>query len=208
MNIVRHEAIQLVDNVLEQSIFIINSQQSSSNTMHSESEHFAITCDVNGVDLIKSPTIESMSGRSFDDNFSMQDVDVDMPTNVMNYSNSCSKLVHDTNECHNSIDTKHTLDRNKRKFDKLSSQLDNEYKFDHAMAQNNDEEGVIHFQCDLLKSSMDDCGLSTAADLGAHIPDNDLQDLSRGDCFAKKKKQTEKERKNRNEKKQKFERKI
>lgn len=172
MNIVRHEAIQLVDNVLEQSIFIINSQQSSSNTMHSESEHFAITCDVNGVDLIKSPTIESMSGRSFDDNFSMQDVDVDMPTNVMNNSNSCSKLVHDTNECHSSIDNKHTQERNKRKFDKLSSQLDIECKFDHAMAQNSDDD-----------YSGDECVLPTAADLGAHTPDNDLQDLSRGDCF-------------------------
>lgn len=80
---IRMTAIQLVDNVLEQSVLIINSQQHSSNTLHSESEHFAITCDVNGVDLIKSPTIESMSGKSFDDNLSVPDLSAsyNMPHN-------------------------------------------------------------------------------------------------------------------------------
>lgn len=73
LNIVRTEATQLVDNVLERSIFFINSQQHSTNTLHSESEHFAITCDPNGAEMIKSPTIESMSGKSFDDNFSGPD---------------------------------------------------------------------------------------------------------------------------------------
>lgn len=74
MNFVRSEAQQLVDNVIERSVFFINnSQQHSSNTLHSESEHFAITCDPNGAELIKSPTIESMSGKSFDDNFSGPD---------------------------------------------------------------------------------------------------------------------------------------
>lgn len=74
MNLVRSEAIQLVDNVLERSVFFINSQQQhSSNTLYSESEHFAITCDPHGADLVKSPTIESMSGKSFDDNLSGPD---------------------------------------------------------------------------------------------------------------------------------------
>lgn len=72
LNSVRLEAMQLVDNVLERSVFVINSQQHS---LHSESEPFAITCDPNGADLIKSPTIESMSGKSFDDNFSVPDPD-------------------------------------------------------------------------------------------------------------------------------------
>lgn len=83
-------AIQLVDNVLEQSVLIVNSQQHSSNTLHSESEHFAITCDVNGVDLIKSPTIESMSGKSFDDNFSVPDVSAsyNITTNNTNMNNN------------------------------------------------------------------------------------------------------------------------
>lgn len=100
---IRMTAIQLVDNVLEQSVLIVNSQQHSSNTLHSESEHFAITCDVNGVDLIKSPTIESMSGKSFDDNLSVPDlsasysmphnnlVDVNFEmNNVLNNSNNMS----------------------------------------------------------------------------------------------------------------------
>lgn len=73
MNLVRSEAMQLVDNVLERSVFFLNSQQHSSNTLYSESEHFAITCDPHGADLVKSPTIESMSGKSFDDNLSGPD---------------------------------------------------------------------------------------------------------------------------------------
>lgn len=81
-------AIQLVDNVLEQSVLIINSQQHSSNTLHSESEHFAITCDVHGVDLIKSPTIESMSGKSFDDNLSVPDVSASYNLNAFNNTNT------------------------------------------------------------------------------------------------------------------------
>uniref|UniRef100_A0A1I8MV05 Uncharacterized protein n=1 Tax=Musca domestica TaxID=7370 RepID=A0A1I8MV05_MUSDO len=41
---------------------------------NSESENYAITCDVvGGVDVVKSPTIESMSGKSFDDNLSSSD---------------------------------------------------------------------------------------------------------------------------------------
>lgn len=73
LNLVRTEAIQLVDNVLERSVFFISSQQHSSNTLYSESEQFAITCDPHGADLVKSPTIESMSGKSFDDNLSAPD---------------------------------------------------------------------------------------------------------------------------------------
>lgn len=67
------EATQLVDSVLERSIFFLNSQQHSTNTLHSESDQYAITCDPNGAELIKSPTIESMSGKSFDDNLSGPD---------------------------------------------------------------------------------------------------------------------------------------
>lgn len=83
--------MQLVDYVLERSTFIVNSQQHSSNTLHSESENFAITCDPNGADLIKSPTIESMSGKSFDDNISVPDPDAadaaaDFLVNVSNES--------------------------------------------------------------------------------------------------------------------------
>lgn len=73
LNIVRTEATQLVDSVLERSAFFLNSQQHSTNTLHSESDQYAITCDPNGAELMKSPTIESMSGKSFDDNLSGPD---------------------------------------------------------------------------------------------------------------------------------------
>lgn len=44
------------------------------NFLHSDSENFAITCDLaNGAELLKSPTIESISGKSFDENLSPQD---------------------------------------------------------------------------------------------------------------------------------------
>lgn len=223
MNNIRMEAIQLVDNVLEQSVLIINSQQHSSNTLHSESEHFAITCDVNGVDLIKSPTIESMSGKSFDDNFSVPDVDVDLPINVLNNSNSCSQLlVHDhLNDSTiqpdiNSIEQTNNLlrlrgnnsnsnnislnannnannmkfDRIEQKFERLSSQLDidpltddKDYQrnFELAMSQLNADE-VNNLQSDFSKISWDDSISATTADLGALTPDNDLEDVPKGDC--------------------------
>lgn len=191
MSNIRIEAIQLVDNVLEQSLFIVNSQQNSSNTLHSESEHFAITCDVNGVDLIKSPTIESMSGKSFDDNFSVQDVDVELPINVLNNSISCSNLVHETIDSHDP-DTNRTNDRIERKFEKLSSQLDIDFDqssdgqyqrdFDKAMTQINADD-VSNLQRDFSKISWDDSVSATTADMAALTPDNDIQDLPKGDCL-------------------------
>lgn len=87
MNVVRAEAMQLVDSVLERSIFFINSQQHSTNTLHSESDHYAITCDPNGAELIKSPTIESMSGKSFDDNLSGPD-DSNLHLDVQSFNQS------------------------------------------------------------------------------------------------------------------------
>lgn len=88
---VRREATFLVDNVLEQSIHFVNEQQDrdhiesynvvadNNNKLeyNSESENYAITCDdVDGLDVIKSPTIESMSGKSFDDNMSFTDENI------------------------------------------------------------------------------------------------------------------------------------
>ncbi|XP_046809210.1 serine-rich adhesin for platelets isoform X1 [Lucilia cuprina] len=85
---VRREATVLVDNVLEESIQFVNVQQDRDHIetynavvdnnvraeYNSESENYAITCDdVDGLDVIKSPTIESMSGKSFDDNLSFTD---------------------------------------------------------------------------------------------------------------------------------------
>lgn len=95
MNQVRTEAMHLVDNILDRSVFFINSQQHSSNTLYSESEHFAITCDPHGADLYKSPTIESMSGKSFDDNISGPD-----ENNPLNESLSFNQTFYDQSNDH------------------------------------------------------------------------------------------------------------
>lgn len=207
--------------MLEQSLFIVNSQQNSSNTLHSESEHFAITCDVNGVDIIKSPTIESMSGKSFDDNFSMQGDDIDVVhatfnVNVNNVminqtSNSCSnnQSAHQNinNECieHETLSdnipasttnnsstntTTSSNERIERKFERLSSQLDIDDEqlnssqcqrdFDMAMKQVNSDE-LSNLQRDFSKISWDDSVSATTADMGALTPDNDIQDIPKGD---------------------------
>ncbi|XP_012159402.1 ankyrin-2 isoform X2 [Ceratitis capitata] len=87
---IRKEATVLIDNVLEESVNIITNQQqrqkqqeqqtetngydSLKHEYNSESENYAITCDdIGGLDVVKSPTIESMSGKSFDDNMSFTD---------------------------------------------------------------------------------------------------------------------------------------
>ncbi|XP_075160036.1 ankyrin 2 isoform X2 [Haematobia irritans] len=100
---VRREATVLVDRVLEESMYIVNEQEDLNGSVarnidnadsnvalgitsaslsdvpnrqeyNSESENYAITCDVvGGIDVVKSPTIESMSGKSFDDNLSSSD---------------------------------------------------------------------------------------------------------------------------------------
>lgn len=77
---VRFQAKILVDRVLEDSIHVVDEhrdQDDVDNNKHdynSESENYAITCDdINGLEVIKSPTIESMSGKSFDDNMSFTD---------------------------------------------------------------------------------------------------------------------------------------
>ncbi|XP_041449964.1 ankyrin-2 isoform X5 [Drosophila obscura] len=93
---IREEATILVDSVLEESVEIIESQgidqQHQANghefvkqEYNSESDNYAITCDdIDGVDVIKSPTIESMSGKSFDDNMSFTDEHIHLPLHVQN----------------------------------------------------------------------------------------------------------------------------
>lgn len=94
---VRKEASILVDKVLEESVNIVNNgtqnrqyefqivTQTSQNQhqqqdLNSESDNYAITCDdVGGLDVVKSPTIESMSGKSFDDNMSFTDEHLNLP---------------------------------------------------------------------------------------------------------------------------------
>lgn len=190
---IHNEAINLVDSVLEQSVNIICSQQYP-DALRSESEHFAITCDVvNGVDIIKSPTIESMSGKSFDDNISVPDFELDVSNNVSR--NSLINIEPATGTV--TIDgTTHTIDTNlkryeriERKFERLSSQLDIDFEqsnelfdddFDKAISIINSDE-VNNLQSDFSKISWDESVSATTADMGLSTPDNDIQELPKGE---------------------------
>ncbi|KPU78723.1 uncharacterized protein Dana_GF23770, isoform D [Drosophila ananassae] len=93
---IHEEANILVDRVLEESVEIIeshghqaNGQETVKHDYNSESENYAITCDdICGVDVIKSPTIESMSGKSFDDNMSFTDEHIHLPLHAQNTTTS------------------------------------------------------------------------------------------------------------------------
>ncbi|GAB0093044.1 hypothetical protein DMENIID0001_080960 [Sergentomyia squamirostris] len=159
--LVRCEAIHLVDSVLEQSLSIVHSQQQPqclTDGGQSESEHFAITSDVsNGVDFVKSPTIDSISGKSFDDDNEGIDQAV--------------------------ADAKAT--RIDRRFERLSSQLDDheliddvcQREFERAMATI-DRDEVSQLQSDFSKMSWDESVSGTTADHALSTPDTDLQDLN------------------------------
>lgn len=164
--LVRCEAIHLVDSVLEQSLSIVHSQQQPqclTDGGQSESEHFAITSDIsNGVDFVKSPTIESISGKSFDDDNQYEGIDQAV------------------------VDAKAT--RIDRRFERLSSQLDEQelnddvcqLEFEHAMAAI-DRDEVSQLQSDFSKMSWDESVSATTAEHALSTPDTDLQDLNQGD---------------------------
>lgn len=184
IDIVRIEAINLVDSVLDQSISIVHSQHYP-DTIRSESEHFAITCDVIGVDLIKSPTIESMSGKSFDD--FMPDIEVGINVNDSNNS-LCNVNDHITTD--GVYDDVKRYERIERKFERLSSQLDVDFDksddqcqadFDKAVLSNVHSDEVSNLQSDFSKISWDESASATTGDMGLNTPDNDIQELPRGD---------------------------
>lgn len=161
-----------------------NYADSVATTARSDSEPFAITCDVNGVDLLKSPTIESMSGKSFDDNISVPEDSI---------SHIGTEYDHDESE-RSPVKRSHNLDRIDRKFERLSCQLmeaddgvDSAAltdEFERAMIGseilNSDE--VNNCMSDFSKISWDDSASATTAGEGAlGTPDNDIQDLPKGD---------------------------
>lgn len=210
-DLIRNEAITLVDSVLDESVCIVNNnstaqllQQNNVETLCSESENFAITCDINGVDLIKSPTIESMSGKSFDDNISVSDIDI----GVNNYSIHHHPINHNNNNnitCNRTTDERSTssvvattidddvktakkYERIERKFERLSSQLDpddidnKEIDFEQTIQSNVNPDELSNLQSDFSKISWDESVSATTADMGLGTPDNDIQDLPKGDC--------------------------
>ncbi|XP_037719138.1 ankyrin-2 isoform X2 [Drosophila subpulchrella] len=98
---IREEANILVDRVIEESVEIIESHGHQANgheiaklDYNSESENYAITCDdIGGVDVIKSPTIESMSGKSFDDNMSFTDEHIHLPLHAQNTTTTMTTTI-------------------------------------------------------------------------------------------------------------------
>lgn len=198
--LVQIEAIHLVDSVLEESVSIISAQQVQ---QPSESEPIAITCDMIGVDLIKSPTIESMSGRSFDDSISVPDIDVAAPLDMINVvcssnninskclteqSPNATTIATTTNNAQAPIDMR-KYERIERKFERLSSQLDIDFErntdqydddFENAISVLNSDE-VNNLQSDFSKISWDESVSATTADLALSTPDNDIQELPKGD---------------------------
>jgi len=97
---IHEEAKILVDNVLEESVEFIESHGSTNghdsikHEYNSESDNYAITCDdIGGVDVIKSPTIESMSGKSFDDNMSFTDEHIHLPLHAQNITATTTTTV-------------------------------------------------------------------------------------------------------------------
>lgn len=157
-----------------------NYPESVTTTARSDSgEPFAITCDVIGVDLLKSPTIESMSGKSFDDNISV-------PEDSVSH--------HDDEVERSPVKRSYHSERIDRKFERLSGQLLESDdvaessaltdEFEQAMIGsailNSDE--VNNCQSDFSKISWDDsASATTAADCALGTPDNDIQELPKGD---------------------------
>lgn len=84
------------------SVVVVGMNTDSSNRYNdSESENYAITCDdVDGLDVIKSPTIESMSGKSFDDNISFTDENLQSASVVTAQATLTSATFH-TNQTSN-----------------------------------------------------------------------------------------------------------
>ncbi len=174
--------------MLDESISIVHSQHNNADTIRSESEHFAITCDVIGVDLIKSPTIESMSGKSFDDY--MPDIDIGLNVNDSNNS-LCMVNDHITDGDGGGVyDDVKRYERIERKFERLSSQLDGEFDksddqcqadFDKVVVSNVHSDEVSNLQSDFSKISWDESASATTGDMALNTPDNDIQELPRGD---------------------------
>jgi hypothetical protein len=201
--LIQKEANNLVDSVLDASCqYIYNNSQ----LPPSDSENYAIKSEISPNDyenLIKSPTIESMSGKSFDDNISVPDDHF----NTVIVSTSSTKLINtdddddDDNDddddddgkdvkkkCNNIARKNQSIER---KFERISSQLLDDdlerngdlYQNEFDLAYSSLNEDGTNLQNDFSKISWDESvSVTTTAtgtgDLGNNTPDNDLQDLN------------------------------
>lgn len=210
LNLVQSEASNLVDSILEQSVSIVNSSQMQPDVAietqaHSESEQYAIRSDIlssNEADhVVKSPTIESMSGKSFDDNISNPDYDSSeanqqlaqlagvLPTASVGEATDGALQPAGTDEDGPVGDGGAIVDETVRKerrakkierhFERLSSEiepealLDKNRDYDEAIAQIKDEVSML--QSEFSKMSWDESLSATTGDFGSSTPDNDLQ---------------------------------
>jgi hypothetical protein len=167
----------------------------------SDSENYAIKSEISPNDyenLIKSPTIESMSGKSFDDNISVPDdhfntvivsTSSTKPINTDDDDNDAGDDDGDVRKKSNNIARKYQSIE--RKFERISSQLldddlernDEIYQNEFDLAYSSLNEDGTNLQNDFSKISWDESvSVTTTAtgtgDLGNNTPDNDLQDLN------------------------------
>lgn len=171
---------------------------------HSESEQYAIRSDIlssNEADLVvKSPTIESMSGKSFDDNISNPDYD-SSEANHQQLANLAGGLPPSSSgEATDGTarptgtaakepvgvdgavrdDQERRANKIERRFERLSSEiepeamLDKNHEYDEAIAQIKDEVSML--QSEFSKMSWDESMSATTGDFGSSTPDNDLQE--------------------------------
>ncbi|XP_065073324.1 serine-rich adhesin for platelets-like isoform X3 [Ochlerotatus camptorhynchus] len=211
LNLVQSEASNLVDSILEQSVSIVNNSQMQPDVAietqaHSESEQYAIRSDIlssNEADLVvKSPTIESMSGKSFDDNISNPDYDSSeanqqlaqlagvLPTASFGEATDGAVQPTGTDEdgpvgdggaaVDEAVRKERRANKIERHFERLSSEiepealLDKNRDYDEAISQIKDEVSML--QSEFSKMSWDESLSATTGDFGSSTPDHDLQE--------------------------------
>ncbi|XP_040175558.1 ankyrin-2 isoform X5 [Anopheles arabiensis] len=210
--LVRSEAGRLVDDVLEQSVSIVSSSQGPGPMtidrdlqQPSESEQYAIRSDIlsstDGDLVVKSPTIESMSGKSFDDNMSNPEYDalllgtaggqpmsraLGADDNAAEDEGSDAKLTADgtgalaTATKDQAAESARRAKKIDRKYARLSADLgpeallDKNQEYDEAISQIKDEVSML--QSEYSKMSWDESVSMTTGDFGSSTPDNDLQE--------------------------------
>lgn len=146
--------------------------------LHSDSENFAITCDLsNDAEFLKSPTIESISGKSFDENMSPHD---DHNHHGLDFTIPSEKLKEDG---FGQISDKLTQNI-ERNFERISNALDysdlhdgEEYNGQTTFGGTGDAiivgEIVDHPQNDLSTISWDDSQTTIILDPNPSTTDND-----------------------------------
>lgn len=194
LNLVQSEASNLVDSILEQSVSIVSHSQAQGNGIgvdaqaQSESEQYAIRSDIlssNEADqVVKSPTIESMSGKSFDDNISNPDYDSSEANQQMAAATvGITKTAEVVELClpvGGDVMQQERRDKKiERRYARLSSEIepeelsDKNREYDEAIAQIKDE--VSGLQSEFSKMSWDESMSATTGDFGSSTPDHDLQ---------------------------------